>query len=124
MIETAFEGKVPLQRSDLLKLPGVGLYISNAVRSFAFNAPVPILDTNTIRIFDRLFGLRSKLARARTDKTLETEIGNYLPKHNSREFNYALLDFGALVCTAQRPKCEACPLRSICQYYRGIRPEE
>jgi A/G-specific adenine glycosylase len=53
IIASAFDGEVPQQRRDLLNLPGVGLYMSNAIRTFAFDMPVPILDTNTIRSSNR-----------------------------------------------------------------------
>jgi len=111
-----FVGKVPQTRDKLLKLHGVGLYMSNAVLSFAFEERVPILDTNTIRIFERVFGIVSDLKRPRTDKKLENRIKDYLPNRKVREFNYALLDFGALICTSTNPKCSACPLCGICDY--------
>ena len=115
-----FGGKVPDNRKDLLKLYGIGLYISNAVLCFAYNKRVAIIDTNTIRIFGRVFGIKSNLKRPRTDTNLERQIELFLPIKNSREFNYALLDFGATICTAKRPKCDYCPLNTLCIYYREV----
>ena len=86
-----FAGKIPQSRDDLLKLHGVGLYMSNAVLCFAFEERVPILDTNTIRIFERVFGIVSDLKRPRTDKKLENRMKAYLPNRKIREFNYGLL---------------------------------
>ena len=114
---SGFAGKIPQSRDSLLKLHGVGLYMSNAVLCFAYGKRLPILDTNTIRIFDRVFGITSNLKRPRTDKKLESQMLAYLPNRMVREFNFALLDFGALVCTSKRPYCEQCPLNSICQFY-------
>lgn len=115
-----FKGEIPNNRQDLLKLYGVGLYISNAVLCFAYNKRVAIIDTNTIRIFDRVFGIKSNLKRPRTDKTLEKQVEFFLPKNNPSGFNYALLDFGATICTAKYPKCACCPLNDLCRYYRNI----
>lgn len=113
-----FRGQVPDNRQDLLKLYGVGLYISNAVLCFAYNKRTAIIDTNTIRIFNRVFGITSNLKRSRTDKNLEKKIAIYLPSRELKQFNYALLDFGALICVAKHPKCVYCPLNDFCKYYR------
>lgn len=112
-----FKGKVPRTRKDLLKLYGVGLYISNAVLCFAYKKRTAIIDTNTIRIFSRVFGIVSNQKRPRTDKKLEKQVEFLLPSKDTDKFNYALLDFGAIVCTANHPKCNNCPLNSFCDYY-------
>lgn len=110
-------GHFPKTRKELRQLYGVGDYMTNAVRSFAYGENVPIVDTNVIRIFDRVFGLKSELTRARTDRVLWEVIGTAVPQQSSREFNLALLDFAALVCTHPIPKCLACPMRKFCKYY-------
>ncbi|PWB71046.1 MAG: hypothetical protein C3F07_15625 [Anaerolineales bacterium] len=119
-----YNGQVPNNRKDLLKLYGVGLYISNAVLCFAYKDRVAIIDTNTIRIFGRVFGISSNNKRPRTDVKLEKKMENWLPKRNFDMFNYALLDFGATVCTAVNPKCKKCPLNTICDYYLAGTKEE
>jgi A/G-specific adenine glycosylase len=113
-----FNAQVPNNRQDLLKLYGVGPYISNAVLCFAYNKRVAIIDTNTIRIFGRIFKIESGLKRARTDRNLEKQFEAFLPNQKIREFNYALLDFGATICTAKKPKCNKCPLSNLCIYYQ------
>lgn len=112
-----FRGQVPDNRQDLLKLYGVGLYISNAVLCFAYNKRTAIIDTNTIRIFSRVFGIKSNLKRPRTDKNLEGQVKFFLPMKNLSDFNYALLDFGATICTSSNPKCSICAINFICDYY-------
>lgn len=111
-----FKGRVPHSRTELLKLHGVGLYMSNAVLCFAYDEAVSVLDTNTIRIFARVFDLVSIHTRPRTDQNLEKEMAKYLPARDTRSFNYALLDLGALICTYKHPQCSDCPLRLICKY--------
>ncbi len=117
-IVNEFGGQVPNNRNDLLKLHGIGLYISNAVLCFGYNKRVAIIDTNTIRIFGRVFGIKTSLKRPRTDRNLEKQIESFLPAPKIREFNYALLDFGAMICTATNPKCSQCPLNVLCIYYQ------
>ncbi len=112
-----YNGKVPDNRQDLLRLYGAGLYISNAVLCFAYKHRVAIVDTNTIRIFSRIFDISSSNKRPRSDKILEKTMEGFLPIKGVDKFNYALLDFGAMVCVANNPKCTICPLRSICSYY-------
>lgn len=113
-----FRGKIPSNRKNLLQLYGVGLYISNAVLCFAYNKRVAIIDTNTIRIFGRIFKIESNLKRPRTDRNLEKQFEVFLPNTKTREFNYALLDFGATICVAKKPKCDKCPLSNLCLYYQ------
>lgn len=101
----------------LRSLPGVGRYITNSVRCCAFGHPVPALDTNMIRVIQRVFGWKSSRRRPREDSKLWAFAGTLVPCDNAREFNWGVLDFGAAVCTARNPKCEECPLREICSYY-------
>jgi A/G-specific adenine glycosylase len=112
-----FSGQIPQTRKELLKLYGVGLYISNAILCFAYDKRVAIIDTNIIRIFSRVFGVKSNFKRPRTDTNIERQIEFFLPMKSPREFNYALLDFGAAICTAKRPKCNFCPVNDLCKFY-------
>jgi A/G-specific adenine glycosylase len=116
---------VPVERyrdDDFLRsLPGVGRYISNSVRCCAFDEPVPALDTNMIRIIQRVFGWVSKRSRPREDRELWAFAGTIVPITRAREFNWATLDFGAAVCTASYPKCGNCLLNDICTYFQRQR---
>jgi len=103
-------GQVPATRTQLLALPGVGDYIANAVLSFGFRKRSVILDTNTMRIARRIYG-RPKARTAQLRIDLYRLAGR---EGADREFNLALLDLGALTCTARRPKCEECPVRAAC----------
>ena len=103
----------------LRSFPGIGRYISNAVRCFVFNEPVPALDTNMIRVIERVFGWTSTRRRPREDKRLWDIAETLVPKDRPAEYNWGILDFGAAVCTAKKPKCRECPLNSICLFYRN-----
>ena len=105
-----FDGEVPSEDFELRMLPGVGDYVSQAVRCFAFGKRAVLLDTNTMRIVSRLYG-RDTSRRWQLRLDLHHLAGAPGP---DAEFNYALLDLGALICRAGTPRCELCPLQSRC----------
>lgn len=109
-------GKVPADRTQLLKLLGVGDYIANAVLCFAFNQDVPILDTNVIRVIKRVFSVESNKNRARTDKELWKFADSLIPAGKAVDYNRGILDFAALICTARSSNCPTCPVSDICNY--------
>lgn len=105
-----FDGEVPDDDLGLRMLPGVGDYVAQAVLCFAFDRRAVLLDTNTMRIVGRLNARESK-RRWQLRLDLFQLAG---PSGPDAEFNYALLDLGALVCRAGKPRCEVCPLRAGC----------
>jgi A/G-specific adenine glycosylase len=110
-----FEGRVPQDRDLLAGLPGVGRYIASATLCFAFGLRIPIVDTNVIRIFSRYFGIISNERRPKDDPQLWKVAEMLLPRKNIEEYNWALIDFAALVCTARKPSCQACPMSRECR---------
>lgn len=110
-----YEGEIPQKKENLMKLPGVGHYAANAVMSFAYEKEFGVLDTNTIRILKRFFGITSDKSRPRNDSKLREEINDLVKGYNSRKINYALLDFASLICTKLNPHCSECPLLNLCK---------
>ena len=106
-------GRVPEDLDALLSLPGIGPYTARAVLAFAFDYDVAVVDTNVGRILARVSG-RSLSARS-AQETADALV----PDGRGWEWNQALLDFGAGVCTKRSPSCGPCPLREHCQW-RGI----
>jgi A/G-specific adenine glycosylase len=107
-------GEIPREREKLLELPGVSWYVASAVRCFAWDLPDAIVDTNTVRISSRLFGLTAKDS-SRRNPLYRALIAKLLDVEQPRAYNYALLDLAALVCTkALPPRCESCPIRAHC----------
>jgi A/G-specific adenine glycosylase len=110
-------GQVPCEEKALRALTGVGDYVASAVRCFAFGAPSVLLDANTRRITERYVGVSTQ-----SDWMTRLEIyrlsGSAGP---SAAFNYALLDLGALICTAAKPSCSSCPLRRDCVSWKKQR---
>lgn len=117
-----YSGTVPDKYDDLIKLPGVGDYIANAVLCYGYSQKTVPIDTNVIRLFCRYFGLTSTKQRPRTDKLLKNQIKkHYLSGLHYKEANLAVLDFAGLICTALRPKCCTCPLSRQC-FYNNKKP--
>ena len=109
-------GAVPREDGALRALPGVGPYTARAVRSFAFGEDVAAVDTNAVRVLARCVSGAPLTLRA------ATEVGDRLvPAGLSWEFNQAMFDLGATVCTAARPDCARCPMRRQCTWRRAGR---
>lgn len=117
IVSEKHKGKIPKQESQLLKLPGVGIYTAKAVASQAFQAPVAVMDTNVARILERFFGIQGERVKSRC-KILWGAADLIAPSRKVGRWNLTLLDFGALVCTARNPKCHDCPLAKRCLYSR------
>lgn len=115
-----YGGTVPDRKEDLLSLPGISNYIAGAILCFAYGKPEPLLDTNTVRILGRLSGIPVTDSSRRSRK-FERLMMRFLDKNRPKEFNYALLDLGALVCLKRSPpRCKECPLNECCSYHRDI----
>jgi len=104
-------GKIPSTLSGLVKVPHIGTYTAAAVASFALNSPAAVIDSNVERIIGRVF---ENTLSAKND--LYHLADSLLPEMMHRDFNLALLDFGALVCRYVRPKCSTCPVIGLCDY--------
>jgi len=100
-------------------LPGVGRYIANALRCYAFEEAVPAVDTNWVRMIQRVFGVRSTRSRPREDRIFLDFASTLMPAERVREFSWGVLDFAAAVCAARNPKCPSCPLSDVCDYYQS-----
>jgi A/G-specific adenine glycosylase len=108
------DGKFPQHIEQIRQLPGIGKYTAHAVASFAFNQSVPIVEANTTRVLARLFNLRGSIDSGAARKPLWQHAESLLPKSDSATFNSALLDLGALICVARKPKCDLCAVKTFC----------
>lgn len=101
-------GRIPREKEDLLRLPGIGPYTAHAILAFAFGKREPVVDTNVRRILRRLTG-EGLLSN-------EWEVArSLLPGTSSSEWNQALMDLGALVCVSRSPRCNICPASDECR---------
>ncbi len=105
----------PRTVEGLRELPGVGAYTSRALAAFAFGQRVSVLDVNVRRWVQRvLFGPEWKRG-AKDDATLQAAADALVPERRSYDWNQAIMDFGAAVCTARSPDCAACPFADVCK---------
>jgi len=108
-----FQGRIPESVADLRRLPGVGRYTAGAVASIAYDLRAPILDGNVARVLCRLNKIRVAPQRCSTQLWLLAE--EILPAQRAGDFNSALMDLGATICTARSPRCDICPVRRFCE---------
>ncbi|HTY11838.1 MAG TPA: A/G-specific adenine glycosylase [Bacteroidota bacterium] len=109
------KGRLPRTVEELCDLPGVGRYTAHAVACFAFGASVPVVDVNIRRIFSRVFWKVRSSTDIKPEDTVWSIAQAYLPKKDVAEWNQALMDLGALVCTARNPRCGTCPVTTACK---------
>jgi A/G-specific adenine glycosylase len=114
LVTENFNSTLPRTVDELLRLSGIGKYTAHAIACLAFGENVAVVDVNVRRIYSRLLWK----ARSAADLKSETEIWeiarSYLPNRKAAEWNQALMDLGALVCTARNPRCEICPVNTQC----------
>jgi A/G-specific adenine glycosylase len=110
-----YGGTLPRDPERLLAFKGIGRYTAGAIRAFAFREDAPILDTNVMRVLHRVFVGKGD---AKRQKTVLWDLSEaMIPKGKGYDFNQALMDFGALVCTARDPYCLLCPMKDFCKTY-------
>jgi A/G-specific adenine glycosylase len=120
--------KLPEDPAELVKLPGIGPYTAGAVASFAYEKPVPAVDTNVARVIRRIFfGERLTRERPTRQRIIRQQsipqraiwqlAATLVPKDGKRawKFNQAIMELGALICVARKPKCGGCPVRAGCK---------
>jgi A/G-specific adenine glycosylase len=108
-------GVLPQDPLMIRTLPGMGRYTSNAVATFAFDQSVPIVEANITRLLARLFNIAIAVDSAIGRERLWTAATALVPDSHAARFNSALMDLGATVCVSRKPKCERCPVQSLCK---------
>lgn len=109
------QGKLPMDKKQLLKLPGIGEYTAGAIMSIAFNQPIPAVDGNVMRVYSRLHAIEADILDPKTMKQVYALVEEDMPPGRYGDFSEALMELGALVCTPQNPKCEGCPVVNFCK---------
>jgi A/G-specific adenine glycosylase len=114
IIVNEWDGHLPDDPNRWMQLPGVGRYILGAVLSQAFDRRLPIIEANSIRVLSRWFGRRGDPKTTVMQKWLWTAAADILPRKRIGDFNQAMMELGALICTPTDPHCEHCPIRRGC----------
>jgi len=113
------EATLPAGASDLRALPGVGAYTAGAVSSFAYERRAELVDTNVARVLKRVFAPELVIKSTKGQKQLWAIAREILPRTGKATWthNQALMELGALVCTARVAHCSVCPVRTVCETY-------
>src|SRR5499425_2485987 len=110
-----YGGTLPSNHETLLSFKGIGAYTAGAIRSFAFRERAAILDTNVARVLFRVFVRRGDPKGHAMKRRLWAISEALVPVRHVFDFNQALMDFGAMVCVARKPRCLICPLAKSCR---------
>ncbi len=111
-----FDGKVPSDPKLLRQLPGFGPYMSASVASIAFDVKIPLVDANVRRVIMRIKNIHGAAVSALDDNILEF-LNKVMPSSHCGDFNQALMELGAIICTSKEPKCNQCPVSRHCQAF-------
>jgi A/G-specific adenine glycosylase len=112
-------GTIPSEPAELLQLPGIGRYTAGAIASFAFERVAAAVDTNVARVLRRVFYAGR---RPVTNQQLWRTAEALLPRRGESAwvFNQAIMELGAVVCTARAPQCGKCPVRHVCETRKSV----
>jgi A/G-specific adenine glycosylase len=119
IIISDYNGEFPKTKKEILDLPGIGKYTAGAVMTFALELREALVDTNVDRVYSRVFIHPQKIANPRElEKVLWIIAEAVIPEKKYWEFNQGIMDFGAIHCRIEKPKCQTCPMKSICKFYK------
>lgn len=108
-----FDAQMPTNIKDILSLKGIGPYTAGAIASIAFNLPEPAVDGNVMRVYSRLFCISDDIGEAKSRKIFEEKVRQTISQDRPGDFNQALMDLGATICTPTSPKIDMDPLKDL-----------
>ena len=111
-------GNFPSTYTSLLELKGIGPYTAAAIASFAFNERVAVLDGNVFRVVSRFLASEMPIDKGPTRKAFQLLLNEWIPEYAPADFNQAIMELGATVCTPKKPNCSECPLAPNCVGFR------
>lgn len=120
-IVSEFAGIVPSTQSELLSLPGIGHYTAAAIAAFAYDQPTVVLDTNIRRVIVRAWSAQA-MPTTHLTKSEKYFAGQLVPQHDGAAWSTAVMELGALICTARNPLCGQCPIQSSCAWLAAGQP--
>ncbi len=115
-------GELPPNAEALRALPGIGRYTSHAILAFAYRQAVPVVDVNIRRLLSRLFWRMTDTGAVRSEGEVWDVAEALVPETKAYDWNQALMDIGATICTARSPRCTACPVAAWCRSAHRLRP--
>ena len=114
-----YDGALPADASELIKLPGIGRYSAGAISSIAFGRSAPVLDGNLIRVFARLRDLPDDVSATSVRERLWDLAAEWVPSQRAGDYNQALMELGQRICRPKSPDCVACPIAAHCRAFQN-----
>ncbi|ABJ90815.1 A/G-specific adenine glycosylase [Buchnera aphidicola] len=119
IIKKKYYGIFPTNINEIIKLPGIGRSTAGAILSFTYNYRYAILDSNIKRVLIRFHLINiNNFKKNQLENKLWNIIDQYIPLHNARKFNQAMMDLGSLICKNKNPNCFSCPLKNNCNFFK------
>ena len=122
-VVTEYNSQFPDTYEKLLNLKGIGPYTAAAVSSIAFQRQQAVVDGNVIRVLSRYFGIRDDVRRSAVKNEIQEIADSIIPESKPGDFNQAVMELGATVCTPKNPVCGSCPLSVDCIAYKTAETE-
>jgi A/G-specific adenine glycosylase len=123
-VKEKYNGVVPNTPKEISELKGIGPYTAGAILSIAYGIPEPAVDGNVMRVLSRILSIWEDIAKPSSRKVFELVVRELISHEEPSEFNQALMELGALICTPTSPSCLLCPVRDHCQaFYEGVQAE-
>lgn len=117
MISRDYQGKFPSRYTDLIKLPGIGRYTAAAIASIAFSECRAVVDGNVYRVLSRIYAIGRDIGKLSVQQHFQTLAAQLIPCSRPGDFNQAIMELGALICTPKNPSCPNCPVQDFCRAY-------
>lgn len=114
-VKERYGSRVPDNREEIMSLKGVGPYTAGAILSIAYGKPEPAVDGNVMRVLSRFYLITEDIAKPGTRLLMEKLVRKMMPEGRAGDFNQALMELGALICTPKSPHCLICPVMSNCR---------
>lgn len=124
LVVEKFEGRVPETWKEINELKGVGPYTASAVLSIAYQKKHAVVDGNVIRVLSRYYGIEEDVRSTKTKNRIQELADELIPGERPGDFNQAVMELGATVCTPSNPDCGECPLRAGCTAYKKLKTDD
>jgi A/G-specific adenine glycosylase len=124
MVVEEFNGNLPNSWDEITKLKGIGPYTASAILSIAFQKKYAVVDGNVIRVLSRYFGIEDDVRSTKTKNLIQEYADELISEERPGDFNQALMELGATICTPSNPDCEDCPLNANCMAYKTVKTDE
>ena len=124
LVVEKFDGKVPDNWDEINELKGVGPYTASAVLSIAFQKKHAVVDGNVIRVLSRYYGIEDNVRSTKTKNTIQDYADELISDERPGDFNQAVMELGATVCTPSNPDCENCPIQEDCVAFKTMKTDE